>query len=176
VCQIFVSGSAWRTIDKSCMCKELQEFRALVNGQLRHSLRLFFISTPRYDAPAINPWRRPARLVWAKGKNQQKTRKKLVCLRIAYPEWKYFPTAVFAVAAVSVVSWMQAKRFFELSTSYSLATHEISIIRTQVDSISTEKEFSNFVNDTENAFSREHTQWVARRDTWSLTFKLDRHG
>jgi len=102
----------------------------------------------------------------------------IVCLllRIAYPEWKYFPTAVFAVAAVSVVSWMQAKRFFELSTSYSLATHEISIIRTQVDSISTEKEFSNFVNDTENAFSREHTQWVARRDTWSLTFKLDRHG
>jgi len=37
--QIFVSGSARPTIDKSQMCKELQKFAAPVNRQLRHSLR-----------------------------------------------------------------------------------------------------------------------------------------
>ena len=34
-----MSGSAWPTIDKSQMCKELQKFAASVNRQLRHSLR-----------------------------------------------------------------------------------------------------------------------------------------
>ena len=37
--QIFMSGSAWPTIDKSQICKELQKFAAPVNRQLRHSLR-----------------------------------------------------------------------------------------------------------------------------------------
>ncbi len=33
-CKIFMSGSAWPTIDKSQMCKELQKFAAPVNRQL----------------------------------------------------------------------------------------------------------------------------------------------
>lgn len=98
-----------------------------------------------------------------------------VLLRIAYPEWKYLPTGVFAVAAVSVVSWIQAKRFTELLTSCSLAAYEIGIIYAQVDSISTEDQFSSFVNDTENAFSREHTQWVARRNSRPLIFEPNKH-
>lgn len=90
----------------------------------------------------------------------------LICVlsRISFPTWKYLPTQVFVVAAVSTVSWLQAKRFGELSTSYSLAAHEIAIISALVNDIKTEEDFSNFVSDTENAFSREHTQWVARRD------------
>jgi hypothetical protein len=86
-------------------------------------------------------------------------------VRIALPKWIYLPTDVFAVAAASIVSWSQAKRFNELSTSYSLTAHEITIIHAQLDGVSNEDQLSNFVNDTENAFSREHTQWQARRDT-----------
>jgi hypothetical protein len=37
--QIFVSGSAWSTIDKSEICKELQKLAAPVNRQFRQSLR-----------------------------------------------------------------------------------------------------------------------------------------
>ena len=55
------------------------------------------------------------------------------------------------------------ERFSELAASYALAAHEIGIIREQANAVS-EAQFSTFVADTENAFSREHTQWVARKD------------
>jgi uncharacterized membrane protein YhaH (DUF805 family) len=86
-------------------------------------------------------------------------------LRIAYPCWKYFPTTVFAVAAAAAISWIQARRFNDLSTSYSLAAHEIAIIQSRAKIFMDEEEFSRFVNDTENAFSREHTQWIARKNS-----------
>jgi len=66
--------------------------------------------------------------------------------------------------AASVLSWMQAKRFSELAASYALAAHEISLIREKSMLPNTPDEFSQFVGDAENAFSREHTQWVARKD------------
>lgn len=67
------------------------------------------------------------------------------------------------VLASIALSWGQSKRFRELGNAYSLTVHEISLIREESARIVTENEFSNFVNDSENAFSREHTQWVARR-------------
>ena len=59
---------------------------------------------------------------------------------------------------------MQAKKFSELAASYTLAAHEINIIKSLSLEEMTEEEFSIFVGDAENAFSREHTQWVARKD------------
>ncbi|MGJ1194546.1 MULTISPECIES: DUF4231 domain-containing protein [Sphingobacterium] len=69
---------------------------------------------------------------------------------------------LLVIASVSL-SWAQAKRFRELGSAYSLTVHEISLIREESARIATEEKFSDFVNDSENAFSREHTQWVARR-------------
>ncbi|PLC03451.1 DUF4231 domain-containing protein [Variovorax sp. RO1] len=90
----------------------------------------------------------------------------VVCaiLRIKFVEVPYWPTDVLVAAAASLLSWMQAKRFSELAASYALAAHEISLIREQSLLPSTDEEFSLFVGDAENAFSREHTQWVARKD------------
>lgn len=90
----------------------------------------------------------------------------IVCalLRIRFSGWSYLPTEVFTVGAASAVSWLQAKRFSDLSTSYALSAHEINIIRARGSSIQTETDLSDYVSDTENAFSREHTQWAARRD------------
>ena len=76
----------------------------------------------------------------------------------------YLPVDVIITLAASLLSWMQAKRFTELSASYALTAHEIGFIHEQLDRINTEDEFSKFVGDAENAFSREHTQWAARRD------------
>ena len=64
-----------------------------------------------------------------------------------------------------MLSWIQAKRFQELAASYALAAHEISIIRQQSSGPMDDRAFSRFVGDAENAFSREHTQWVARQDS-----------
>ena len=88
-----------------------------------------------------------------------------VLVRIAYPDWHQLPTEVLAAAAAAVLSWMQVKRFQELLTSYNLAAQEIGIVKGELQNIGDESHFATFVGDAENAFSREHTQWRARRDT-----------
>lgn len=75
-----------------------------------------------------------------------------------------FPIDVMIAIAGGILSWIQAKRFTELSASYALTAHEISLINEQSEQFDNDQDFSVFVGDAENAFSREHTQWVARRD------------
>lgn len=84
--------------------------------------------------------------------------------KVRYPTAPYWPTDFFVTVAAALLSWIQAKRFQELSVSYSLAAHEISLIREQAATPMNENDFSKFVGDAENAFSREHTQWIARKD------------
>jgi hypothetical protein len=90
----------------------------------------------------------------------------VVCavLRIVYVCQPFWPTDIFVAMAAGVLSWMQAKRFSELAASYALAAHEIALINEQSLLPDTLEKFSLFVGDAENAFSREHTQWVARKD------------
>ncbi|PYF05425.1 uncharacterized protein DUF4231 [Rhodopseudomonas faecalis] len=83
--------------------------------------------------------------------------------RIAAPEWLYWPIEPLIVIAASVVGWMQIKKFNELAAAYTVTAHEIGLIKMQTDAISTDAEFSEFVNDAEKAFSREHTLWIARQ-------------
>lgn len=85
-------------------------------------------------------------------------------LRVTLISVPFWPTDVFVAIAASLLSWMQAKRFSELAASYTLAAHEIGLIREQALLPTTDDGFSLFVGDSENAFSREHTQWVARKD------------
>jgi hypothetical protein len=61
-------------------------------------------------------------------------------------------------------TWIQTKKYKELEKSYALTAHEIGFI--EMPSIDTdEKIFSDYVSNTENAFSREHTQWIAKKDS-----------
>jgi SMODS and SLOG-associating 2TM effector domain 3/SMODS and SLOG-associating 2TM effector domain 1 len=71
--------------------------------------------------------------------------------------------AVATVAAALLV-WLQAKQHQELAQSYAVAAHELGIIAEHARHIKTEAEFAVFVADAENAVSREHTLWTARRD------------
>ena len=90
----------------------------------------------------------------------------VVCavLRIKFVEVPFWPTDIFVAASASLLSWMQAKRFSELASSYALAAHEIGLLRENSLQAIDDEDFSLFVGDAENAFSREHTQWVARKD------------
>jgi hypothetical protein len=88
----------------------------------------------------------------------------LSLLQIAYPDSNYFPVDIFVVVASCIISWTQLKRFDELASAYSLTSHEIGIIKSRFSSVNSADVLSNFVSDAENAFSREHTQWAARRD------------
>jgi len=74
------------------------------------------------------------------------------------------PIETIAVAASGVLTWLQAKKHNELSSSYSLTAHEIMLIKSEITRISSESELSDYIMNCENAFSREHTQWVARKN------------
>ena len=84
-------------------------------------------------------------------------------VKVAYPEQNFLPIEVFAVAASTVIGWTQTKRFDELSSAYGLTAHEIGIIKSRYSIVDNDEKLSSFVSDAENAFSREHTQWAARK-------------
>lgn len=73
------------------------------------------------------------------------------------------PVEVVATAAGAALTWLQAKKHNELNSAYSLAAHEIVLIKGESSSVRSERELSEFVVNSEGAFSREHTQWVARK-------------
>ncbi len=85
--------------------------------------------------------------------------------RIAWPSVSIWPIEPLLVIASSAIGWTQAKKFNELSSSYTLTAHEIGILQAGISEVSTNAELSEFVNIAEQAFSREHTQWVARQQS-----------
>lgn len=87
-----------------------------------------------------------------------------VLMRIGYPEYGYWPVELFLVGAGGSLTWIQVKKFKELASAYALTAHEVGMVKVELVQINTEESFSQFVADSENAFSREHTQWLARKD------------
>ncbi|MEY4834553.1 MAG: hypothetical protein RI980_668 [Bacteroidota bacterium] len=87
----------------------------------------------------------------------------LLLYNIYEPKIK-LPIEVIAVVASSVLTWLQSKKHNELSSSYSLTAHEIVLIKSETNRIETESDFSDYIMNCENAFSREHTQWFARKN------------
>lgn len=73
------------------------------------------------------------------------------------------PVEVIATASGAALTWLQAKKHNELNSAYALTAHEIVLIKGESDSVHDEKQLSEYVLNSEAAFSREHTQWVARK-------------
>lgn len=83
--------------------------------------------------------------------------------RVANPDVSYLPIEALLVVASSTIGWIQIKKYNELASAYTLTAHEIGIASTHSAETMDEQQFSEFVNQTELVFSREHTQWVARQ-------------
>lgn len=81
-----------------------------------------------------------------------------------WPESNVRLTGLFASVASALIAWLQLKQHRELAQSYSIAELELGFIEEKARHTATEQEFSDFVSDAENAISREHTLWIARRD------------
>ena len=60
-------------------------------------------------------------------------------------------------------AWVQAKQHQTLANAYAVTSQELSTISGQVDWASTEQEWAHFVDQAEEAISREHTLWRASR-------------
>jgi hypothetical protein len=83
--------------------------------------------------------------------------------RLAYSDLLWLSPDPLLVVSASIVGWIQTKRFNDLAAAYLLTAQEIGIVATEMVDIANEASFSKFVNNAELVFSREHTQWVARR-------------
>lgn len=85
----------------------------------------------------------------------------------AIQPWDYYPIEICLLVASFAFSWMQTKKFNELTSAYHLTAHEIADVKLKMKERikqTREENFDEFIADCENVFSREHTQWLARRD------------
>lgn len=73
-------------------------------------------------------------------------------------------TGVFSTLAASLLAWMQVKRYQELTQSYGLAAQELGLIYEEGAYVQSDRQLSAFIMDAENAISREHTLWIARKN------------
>ena len=73
------------------------------------------------------------------------------------------PIEVISAAASGAVTWLQAKKYSELRAAYSQTKAEIDCILQESEKVVSDSQLAQFVLDSEAAFSREHTQWVARK-------------
>ncbi len=72
-------------------------------------------------------------------------------------------TGFFSALAIALFSWMQIRKFQELAQVYALTAQELSLVEVDSNSVNSDNDLGVFVKNTENAISREHTMWMARR-------------
>lgn len=82
---------------------------------------------------------------------------------IKYPLSNFNLVGLFSTIAASGFSWLQLKRYQENKEAYTTATSELNLIKAESDYNFTDREFSKYVLDSENAMSREHTMWLAQK-------------
>lgn len=86
-----------------------------------------------------------------------------VVMLLLHPNLSSSVIGLLTTVATSLFSWLQIKQHQELKRAYTVTVEELNVIRSLVKEEMTEKEFSQFVLDSENAMSREHTLWLAQR-------------
>jgi hypothetical protein len=67
------------------------------------------------------------------------------------------------VILATIVAWTQTKQYRTLATAYAVTALELASIQSKITNQFNESEWAKFVNDAEEAFSREHTLWKASR-------------
>jgi hypothetical protein len=76
------------------------------------------------------------------------------------------PVGFFSTLAAAFLAWLQVKQHEELTQAYRVAAYELGLIAAEAEQQHDEASFSQFVADAESAISREHTLWLARRDSY----------
>ncbi|MFT3919362.1 DUF4231 domain-containing protein [Cloacibacterium sp.] len=77
-------------------------------------------------------------------------------------------TSILITMTSVFMTWLQLKRFQELTDAYGITATELKLIKEKSKFILDNTQLEKYVDDTENAISREHTLWLARRDNIEL--------
>jgi hypothetical protein len=75
--------------------------------------------------------------------------------------WNFI--GLFTTISACALSWLQLKQHQELKQAYTTAAQELNFILESATSVDSEAKLSEFVLDSENAISREHTLWLAQK-------------
>ena len=73
------------------------------------------------------------------------------------------PIEILLSVMSALFVWIQTRKYNELEKSYAIVAHEINNVETDIDNVIDESTLSQYVINAENAFSREHTQWLAKK-------------
>lgn len=68
-----------------------------------------------------------------------------------------------AALAAAGTAWLQTKQFDSTGRAYAVAAQELAAVRSLAPAANSEAAWATFVDDAEEAISREHTTWRARR-------------
>jgi hypothetical protein len=68
---------------------------------------------------------------------------------------------IFGALAAGGVAWLQTRQHQQLASAYSVAALELATIAERAEWPQTEVEWAHFVDEAEEAISREHTLWWA---------------
>ncbi|WP_395294762.1 DUF4231 domain-containing protein [Kitasatospora hibisci] len=92
----------------------------------------------------------------------------------AMGEFGYDALGTVSAVAASVAAWAQLRQYRPLAAAYGLAADELELIRDQLARLDlgaadAEEVWARLARDAEDAVSREHTTWQARREVRGTT-------
>ena len=88
----------------------------------------------------------------------------LVCaVAHAWCLWRFNPVGALSALAAVFVAWTQTKRHADLVSSYGAAAQDLNLLDSLAESVATQDQLEEFVEDVESACSREHSLWLVRR-------------
>ncbi|HET9281070.1 MAG TPA: DUF4231 domain-containing protein [Candidatus Angelobacter sp.] len=85
-------------------------------------------------------------------------------LAAAYGPFNFNLAGLLMTTAASFTAWSQAKRHEDLTNSYSVASQELLNIESLAEKVADEDTFRQIIDQAEDAISREHTMWCAKRN------------
>lgn len=77
-------------------------------------------------------------------------------------------TPLFITITSIFMTWLQLKRFQELTDAYGITATELKFIKEKSKFLNDDNDLEKYVDDAEMAISREHTLWLARRDNLEI--------
>ncbi|MFG2909876.1 DUF4231 domain-containing protein [Kitasatospora sp. NPDC048286] len=98
----------------------------------------------------------------------------VLALLRALGAFSYDALGTVSAVAASVAAWAQLRQYRPLAAAYALAAEELAQIQHQLaqldlESMEAEEVWARLARDAEDAISREHTTWQARREVRTTT-------
>ncbi|MET9297294.1 DUF4231 domain-containing protein [Streptomyces sp. NPDC003077] len=73
------------------------------------------------------------------------------------------PGGLLAVLVAAGGAWLEVKQYDNLASAYALTSTELLLVEGEGEDVVSEEDFAQYVVSAEQAISREHTMWGARR-------------